>query len=773
MTKVYKTTSRLILVLLLAAGLTAHGQSFQVSGVVKDARTGEGMVGVNVSVKGTTLGTITDVSGKFSVDINRTDAVLIFSFIGYRSKEMNVNSSVTTLDVTLDEDVTSLEEVVVSGLASSVKRSNLANAVVTVSAKDLTGTTQIQTTDGALYGKVAGATIRSNGGAPGGGMSIQLRGLSGLQGAAQPLIVLDGVYIDNSFQRTGRATVSGAGASTQDDGSNRLADINPADIENIEILKGPSAAAIYGTRANSGVIIITTKKGKAGKTTVSVNQDVGFGRPLRLLGVDNWSTEKINFFFAAARRPIELQRFNESGGRTYDYEDYFYGNTAPLLNTRVSVSGGDEKTKFFISGSLTDEDGVVKKTGFKRYSIRSNIDHSLTKDIKLSFNSNVMRSITDRGFTGNQNNTGASIGYPISYVPNYFNLFPNEQGIYPDNPYTVAENPVAVTDKGINNSLVNRFIQSVALDVNLFRTDKSILKFKLNGGLDYVQNTTLILLPEDLQFQRAQANPGDIFMGKQETFNTNFQAALVYDYNISRVGMNTQVGLVRLDFQTDALFNRGRGLIPGQRSIKQANVQEVETDAVTKQQDAGIFIQQDLNFEDKIIGTLGIRWDKSTTNGDKDKFYSFPRASLAVNIANFDFWTVKAISQLKPRIAYGQTAGPVPFGNIYTPLAGVNIGGLLGAAVGVNLGEIAMRPERAEEIEFGLDAGFLNNRISLEATYYIKTTKDNIQNLNLAPGTGVTLKPGNFADLENKGIELSLSGVVLDKTNIRWSSRAM
>src|SRR5690606_40959254 len=148
--------------------------------------------------------------------------------------------------------------------------------------------------DGALYGKVTGANIRSNSGAPGGGMSIQLRGLSSLVGASQPLIILDGVYVNNTTQSTGRATVSGAGNSSQDDGSNRLADINPDEIENIEILKGPSAAAIYGTRANAGVIIITTKKGKEGRTKVSISEDFGLTTPLKLLGYDDWSEEKIN-----------------------------------------------------------------------------------------------------------------------------------------------------------------------------------------------------------------------------------------------------------------------------------------------------------------------------------------------------------------------------------------------------------------------------------------------------------------------------------------------
>src|SRR5690606_35564780 len=162
----------------------------------------------------------------------------------------------------------------------------------------------------------------------------------------------------------------------------------------------------------------------------------------------------------------------------------------------------------------------------------------------------------------------------------------------------------------------------------------------------------------------------------------------------------------------------------------------------------------------------------SNTNGEPNKFFAFPKASLAVNVANFDFWTVEAVSALKPRIAYGQTAGPVPFGTTFTALEGTNIGGF-GSVVSTTLENLLIVPERAEEIEFGIDAAFLNNRISLEATYYIKNTKDNLQPLNLAPSTGVISTLSNEAELQNKGIELGISGSILDKSNIRWFSRLL
>jgi TonB-linked SusC/RagA family outer membrane protein len=749
----------------------AFAQSKTINGTVTD-QSGLPLPGVSVLIVGSTSGTQTDFDGNYTIAASVGQQIR-FSYIGQKTTERVVGAT-NTINVQLDENATDLEEVVITGLASSVKRSNLANAVSTVSAKELTGTTTIQTTDGALYGKVAGATIRSNGGAPGGGVSIQLRGISSLQGASQPLIIVDGVYINNASQRTGRATVSGAGGANQDDGANRLADINPADIENIEVLKGPSAAAIYGTRANAGVIIITTKRGVEGRTTVSVSQDGGVAEPLRLLGVDNWSEDKINVFFPAARRPLELERFRsaQATGNFIDYEDYFYNNRALLLNTRVNVSGGNEKTKFFVSGGITSEDGTIKNTGFDRYSIRANVDHKISNAIRLGVSSNYVRSNTERGFTGNQNNSGASIGYSLAYVPNYYDLRRNEDGTYPLNPY-FSENPVSVTDNAENSSEVNRFIQAFTLDIDLIKRSNSFLRAKVSGGLDFLQNSSQVYLPEFLQFQRGSANPGDVLVGKQESFNTNFQAALVYNWNLGSVNMNSQSGLVRLNFDNSSLFNRGRGLVPGQRNLQQANVQEINQQFVSKIQEAGIFLQQEANWEDKIIGTLGIRWDKSTLNGDPDNFYAFPRASMAINLTNFDFWNSSVVSQLKPRIAYGETAGPVGFGQTFTPLGGTNIGGLLGSTVATSIGNTAIQPETATELEFGVDAGFFNNRISLEATYYIKNTQNNLQNLTLAPSTGVNSIASNEAELQNRGLELGLSGTIVEKSNFRWFSRIL
>ena len=221
----------LLALLFFMKGIQADAQGFTASGTVKESVTGNPLAGVSISIKGSKQVTTSDASGNFSLKSTGKSAILVLKYVGFKTIEVAVSAEKPVATYSMEEEVSALKEVVITGLASSIKRSNLANAITSVSAKDLTGTTQIQTADGALYGKVSGANIRMNSGAPGGGINIQLRGLSSLTQASAPLIVLDGVYISNDFQRTGRASVSGAGGANQDDGANRLADINPADIE--------------------------------------------------------------------------------------------------------------------------------------------------------------------------------------------------------------------------------------------------------------------------------------------------------------------------------------------------------------------------------------------------------------------------------------------------------------------------------------------------------------------------------------------------------------
>lgn len=774
-----KILQYVFLVACVAAGGTTYGQERTVSGRVTSADDGSAIPGVNVVLKGTSNGTVTDAQGRYS--LAAAEGTLVFSFIGLKSSEVEIGGR-SVVDVTMEADMTQLNEVVVTGLATSVKRSNLANAVATVSHDRLIGVTKPATLDGALHGKIAGANIIQNSGAPGGGMSIQLRGVSSINGSTEPLYIVDGVYVNNSQFENGRgnAAFQNSGTANQGGTPNRISDLNPEDIESIEILKGSSAAAIYGTRANAGVIIITTKRGKSGKTKINFGQDVGFSKAIRLLGTDDWNEQKIEDFFDVAEAPVlveqekALWRAAQASGRIYDYEEMLFGNTGKIYNTRLSLSGGNERTKFYIGASRNDETGILLNTGFKRNSLRANIDHHISKRLSVSVASNYINSWSARGFTNNDNN-GVGLGYNLAYIPNYHNLLPDEFGVYPDSRRT-GDNPLAVINRAENDEETNRFIQSFKADLVLLESSRQSLALNMAGGIDYVNTKNVLYMPDDLQSQRSRGNPGASRLTNSKSFNSNFQFLLVHNLQAKRFNFTTQAGAVRLISENEFTYLQGEGLPAGQKNPAVARVRSIGL--VPPQypfqswQDVGIFAQHEANFEDKVIGTVGIRFDKSSLNGDHEKFYPFPKGSLAVNIAKFDFWSVAPVSQLKLRAAYGQTGGVPTYGNTFTSLTSIVISGQLGLQAPTTIGNADIEPERAAELEVGTDIGFLNDRINLEFTAYQKDVYDLIQPYVLAPSTGVTsISAYPVGDMRNKGIEVSLGATVVENAAISWNTQ--
>jgi TonB-linked SusC/RagA family outer membrane protein len=757
----------LSLALFLCAIFPALAQDKIVKGKVTTFNEGVPLPGVSVLIKGTTIGTVTNSDGEYSLSAPST-ATLMFTFIGLKGQELVVGDR-TQIDVVMAEDISQLEEVVVSGLATNVKRSNLANAVSTVSAAELVGTTSPVTTDGALQGKIAGANIQSNGSMPGGGFNVQLRGVSTLgSSASQPLFIIDGIYVDNSQNSNGRSqankAVGGSSASAQDNNANRLADINPDDIENIEILKGASAAAIYGTRANAGVVIITTKRGKGGKTKVSFGQDVGFSKALAFYGGADWTEEKLTDWFNPAQ--ITMLQDAKASGKYYDYEREIFGETGKIKNTRLSVTGGDDRTKFYVNGSIADETGIVKNTGFQRYSFRINVDHKLSKMFEVGLSSNYVHTNNDRGWAGNDNSY-INYGYSIPYTKPYVDLYPDAQGNYPDN-VGVGENPLAIRDRAVNNQKVNRFFQGLNLTAWLLNNSKTSLALKASGGLDYQSGYALIWLPRDLQSQRAEANPGFSQDTRLESSNYNLQLSAVLTNSVmdDKLELTTSTGIVRVDKISRANYIRGRGLVPGLANPGRADVFESDSESI-EVHDQGFFFQEEANFDDKVIASVGIRLDRSTLNRDPNEWFAFPRAALATNIHNLTSLG-STFSQIKLRVAYGQTAGLPTFGTLYSRMDKVATGGSSGLIPQVTIGNTDIKPERATELEYGIDFGLLENRITGEFTLYNKKVFDLIQPLNTAPTTGVTSTSINAADLVNNGMELSLGAEVVKTANFNW-----
>jgi len=756
---------------------------YTVTGTVSDAVTGEVLIGVNVFDAASGSGASTNVDGEYTITLPSGETTLRFTSIGYITRNIEVsgsNGETVTLDVQMEADVANLDELVVTGLASNVKRSNLANSVTSISADEIAGENDPQTLDNALYGKIPGVNIIAQGGAPGGGFNVQLRGVSTLgAGSSQPLYIIDGIYVNNSNITTGRSLVSQAGGTSQDDVANRLADLNPDDIESIEVLKGASAAAIYGQRANAGVIIITTKKGKAGRTEISFQQDVGFSTALRFLDRTDWTEDRIRAFWGDGDRgDLEVQRFNEAqnSGRIRDLERELYGEEGRIVGTQLSVSTGGEKTRFFLSGNLQDEEGIIKGTGFERQSIRANVDHNINDRISVSSNTNFVHSENDRGFTGNQNTTGGSIGYTLAFTPNYaFNTLIRPDGSFGDNPY-FSENPFRLRDEAINNQEVNRIMQSFNVDAELARFGSSVLNFRGTGGFDILSTNSIVYFPEFFQAQRSLPNPGEVIHAITDIEQTNIQASLIFQTQTSQEEnpffLTSQLGYSRFNLNQQAETQRGQGLAPGQTNVQNANVQLL-TQNFQKVTDLGFFGQQEVNWNDKLIGTIGARLDRSTLNLDQEEYYFYPKASLAANLTNFDFWSFDVFNQFKLRVAYGETGGLPTFGSTFTQANSVNIGGNLGATRGTTTVDPGLDPERAREIEFGLDLSLLNQRLSFEGTYYNKTVEDLILPFVPANSTGIAQVATNAAELENKGVELGVNFNAIRSENLNWNANVL
>lgn len=755
---------RLQLLCCLLAPLWVFSQ-ISVSGTVVDSKNSP-LQFASIKLKNANTGTSTDANGKFSLMLPAKGGVLEISNVGFKTQSIPVTASLTDLVVTMQEDVGHLEEVVVTGLATTTKRSNAAHAVGTISAKQLTGTTPQATVDAALYGKFPGAIVSSNSGAPGGGISIKLRGITSLVGNSQPLFIVDGVYYDNSSIQGGLNFISKAASqgntNFQDNPSNRVADLDPEDIERIEILKGASTAAIYGARAAAGVVIITTKKGKSGKPKIEVGQSIGWQMQLRKLGQRSWDTAKVRAAYGATGLAV----YNANGGKTYNYEDELYGNKGLMSNTRLSISGGNDKTTYFAGVTYRDDEGIVKHTGYRKTSFRLNLDQNLTKFLDVSLNANYVESSANRGFFNNDNNS-TTLGVSFVSTPSWVNLYPDANGNYPNNPLA-ASNFIQTRDLMTNNEKVNRMLLGGRATVKLFKTSKHDVKLIALGGIDYYTLNTTAIFPAALQFQKdGNGTNGALIYGTTVNHNENYSALGVYEFKpANTLTFTTQAGFNAFNVNLNTVVNTATQVIGTQTNIDQAGAIQVEQNKNISK-DRGFFAQEEFNYNDIFIGTLGIRGDKSSRNGDADKLYYYPKASVALNI--LPLTSIKVMSLMKLRGAYGESGNFAPFGAIYTSLVPINFNGTTGSIVDVTRGAANLKPERQKELELGFDAGVLNNRIGLEFTWYKKDVEDLILKVQTTSSSGFATAWKNVAAIQNKGVEIGLNAVPVANKDLRWN----
>jgi len=738
-----------------------------VTGKILDA-TGLPVIGASVLAKGTTVGTITDIDGNFSLNVPEGVNQLEVSYLGFSTRTLNISDGGLS-NIVMSEDYNALDEVVITGLGTSVKRKNLANSVAKIDASELANIAPNSTVESALYGKFKGAEIKAASGAPGGGVSFKLRGLTSISGSSQPLVILDGVYIDNSSIPAGlnivSAAASGGSTSNQDNPSNRLADLSPEDIESVEILKGASAAAIYGSRAAGGVVIITTKRGRAGETEVRVSQSLGQASQLNKLGIREWTEERV----LASGFADNIEDFRNNG--VTNYEDLLYGNKGTLSNTRLSVSGGSDDTQFYLGASYKNEDGIVSNTGYQKTSARLNIDHKISNIFDVAVSTNFVSSSADRGFFNNDN-SGTTMGISFTSTPAFAALEADPTtGLFPSNPYAPSnflETAALVT----NNEAVNRFIGGGTLTSKIISKDNSTLKLLLRGGADSYQLNTQAIFPNSLQFQRDGAGLNGVSVqGFTKNLNTNLAAILVHSYyGDNGMSFTTSGGVTQEDFNRNTILGEASNLIGAETNLDQAGNRNV-TQSRRIQQDKGFFLQEELNFDDKIMATIGFRGDKSSNNSDVNKLFFYPKANLAVNLHNYDFFGEDSpITGLKLRVAYGESGNFAAFGAKSTILNSVIVDGSAGVVVPSLLGNSQVGPERQKELEFGFDLG-ISNKYSLDFTVYNKSVENLLLNADVAPSSGFSSQVTNAAEMQNKGVEIGLNLNILSTEDMAWNSR--
>jgi TonB-linked SusC/RagA family outer membrane protein len=702
--------------------------------------------------------------------------------IGFRRGGAAVTRTQSTADFALEKDVLQLEGVTVTGTATTIEKKNAATSVSTVSAEELTRA-PAASIENALQGKVVGARIDMNNGAPGGGAQVQIRGASSLIGNIQPLFVVDGVVISNSVRSSRQAVATGSLNANEENGTNRVADINPNDIESIEVLKSTAAAAMYGSQATNGVVIITTKRGKAGAPRFNLTQRGGTYQAIRLKGSRHFETLDELLAVGATSGNPEAQAAARAvctpNCPYHNYSEELFGRTDPSYETVGSLSGGVGSTRYFVSGFNRFEAGTAMNTDAKRQSLRANVDQNVGPKITVGLNANMLRSFSQRGVSNNDN-TFSSPLYAFGYTPSVLNLQAKQSdGTYLFNPFPpgglkAATNPFQTFDLMRTNEDVYRLIGGGRVNYSAWTGEKGALSVTASGGVDRFSNENYVFAPTSLQFQAPGSNqagsfPGVAIQGNGTELNTSFQSAAVFDWNFGSLLRTTaQGGIQYTDRNTNDYNIIGRGLAPQQFNANgAANTTVAQTRTIVRNQ--SYFGQlEGFAFGEKLYVSGAVRAERSSVNGDPNKYYTFPRGAASYRfVSPFAY-----VNEIKLRGAYGLSGNQPNYGDRFlTVTNGGLIDGRPAFYQAANIGNLNIKPETQAETEFGTDVTAWNERIRLEATYFQRNIKDLLVRPVLAPSSGVSQTIVNGGKMESKGTEIGLTIVPVQTRNFSWTSR--
>lgn len=659
-----------------------------------------------------------------------------------------------------------IEEIVVTGRATGIAPQNQANSVARVTAEQLEDVAA-PTLSEALQGRVAGANIQSNSGAPGGGIQLQLRGVSSIKGRSAPLYVIDGVIISDAAIPNGisavTASVSGSSAdNTQDNQVNRVADLNPDDIESIQILKGASAAAIYGAKASNGVVIITTKRGEEGAPRVNLRQRFGMWLPGNTLGARQFED-----------RAEVVERYGEpggeawdrSGGETFDHEAQLASQRGLSYETAVSVHGGSEDTGYYTSLLLKEDVGIIPGTGYEKQSFRMRLDHDFDDLLEVTAWANAIHSNTSRGVTNNDN-AGVSHYIVLSATPSFLDLQQRADGTWPVNPFVSSRaNPLQTAALMRDDEDVWRVIGGLTGELELLETEAHELDLIGTLGVDHFTQENDLFFPPALHFESTGISPGTALDTNADALNLNVDVNLVYEFTGDLLDATTSAGFQYETRSVESVYIVSRNLTAGLPNVDAGT--EIELRELRSEvRDQGFYLQEQLLLLDESLTLIGgVRAEQSSVNGDPNQLFVYPKAAAAYRLP-FD---VGPLDLVKLRAAYGETGNQPLYGQKFTALnATVNIegsAGLIGSGV---IGDSGIEPERQREIEVGLDLGGFDRRLLLEFTFYQRNITDLVLERAVAPSTGAETQFFNGGELVNRGIELLLFVEPVSTPDFSW-----
>lgn len=772
---VYMTTLLLFFHLLVSAQVVIKGKVTDLAG--------NPIVGASVTVRNTTIGTAATANGTYELNANLKPGQYIvqFSSTGFKTsdKVLNLGTAATIeLNATLAEDAAGLDEVVVTGTSAGTTRKQLGNYIATVKGADLNraGASNVLS---ALQGKTPGAQIIQNSGDPAGSMSVRLRGISTISSSSEPLYIVDGVIVSNSARRV---------TNTQDayDGlispqTNRMVDINPADIDRVEVLNGAAAAAIYGSRANAGVVQIFTKRGSSGAPQVSFSSSVISSALRKSVG---YSTAPTKFGGPTDGPTAQTQDIltpaltNTTNVTRYNYWDYIFQNAMGTDNN-ISIRGGKDKTRYFASASYYFNQGIIKNTDFKRFSFRLNLDQELSKWASITVGLNYTNS------NANEKPDGNSFFSPMNSVTilgNFHNIWQRDAN---GNLLAVGErgrvNPVSVIEDFKQKNETNRIISSLGLKLKPFKD----FTIDYTMGIDNIsQGGTTYMPPYTYNASTAfwgggiAIDPtlnGYASMGSNQQFLINHELNGTLNKRISdKLQSTTQVGY-SLQYEK-GLFSvlQGRGMAPLVQTVQGASTILPGTDQRSEISISGAYVQQNFKFNNRLFLTGAARLDGSSVFGESQRNQLYLKVSSSYVISDEAFWKKvpfnKWFDYLKLRAAYGESGNLTGIG-AYSRFNIYNASPLVGRTSLMSPGQLAnenVKPETQKETEVGADMGFLKGRVNVTINIYNKKVEDLLISRFIAPSQGYTSLLGNVGSLSNKGFELALGGSVLKKKDYSW-----